>query len=388
MESTLSKIIPSCFRKGCRNSHRYESFHDINSIDLNQFPECISPTTSNTCMMQVVSSNWMKQRTGKFQSQSSVKYTETEKLRRENEKLKQRLNSANNTIRDLEHVCKKIDNERDTSEFEESTKMFCSFIPRKHRINSGPKLLTDDLSLFSNTVLSQASTVKMGSSHSKKKSRSNSKYTRKNQTRSQDQHALLKHQEKRWKSSKSCPRSLIIYTKNRQQPKSSLGQIELDTAPCTPERSNKQDNYAKSSSVRFPPSSMIVHSPPTSYILDDIRSSESLDIDNIKENSLPIQERLEKLTLLTQVVKRASSLKFPHSSNHTKTQGKTSRPVEEDYTGGFPSPSEVQYKSSLHFPDYNEDTDDDDSTSPGNGLEIIYESSHGSSSTEGDRIEI
>ena len=116
---------------------------------------------------------------------------ENEQLRLENEKLKHRLNLANDTIRDLEYACK---NHND-----EATRVFCSFIPRKHMKSKGTTKCRDDKSIFNVDEMSQASTVKMGSSKSCRKQTKLLLQNRYFQKKiKNDETSLLEDQEIRW----------------------------------------------------------------------------------------------------------------------------------------------------------------------------------------------
>ncbi len=235
MESTLFAKLP-LFCRLQRNAHRYESVPDINFIDESSYssdeqriPGIVKSkseynrTASRSRLAQ------MKSRRRNHQSQVSVMRSETEKLRDENEKLKQRLNAANNTIRDLEYVCRKNGGK------EEDYRRFCSFLPKaKTTKEENVRNVIDEHSI---AMMSQASTVRMGSTTKKK--------SRRNQRKNSDEHILLHNQEKRWNTTKasSCPQSLISFgNKYHHRNLSPHNILDMtDTAPCTPERSPKTD---------------------------------------------------------------------------------------------------------------------------------------------------
>jgi hypothetical protein len=366
MESTLLTKLP-IFGRINRNANRYESFPDTNSVDesysfisgihpvgiINPIPER-TKTNSKRLRKERMRSSPKNNSTKKVQS------SETNRLREENEKLKQRLNAANNAIRDLEYVCKKNTKEGDP-------KVFCSFIPRKPKSKSAPNLI-DDRSLFSTGATSQAETVRMGSLMSNKKS----KRTKKKQRKKNGEQALLEHQEIRWENRKSsCSQSLL---RNRNQRFSSSNKVQAtNTAPCTPERSPVP---TRSDLGTFP------------RPRNDIQSRRQKDGGQTYEASLlQTQQRIEKINFLTQVAMKT----VPLSRMNVTTQSwpdDENNLTEEDATGQFPRMR--RFNEGFYATKYDTMGFDENSSASDAGLEVLYETSSSSGTVDSDdeRVEI
>lgn len=221
MEYATTWISP--LRRRTRNGNRYTPLTNVHHIQISKH---------NQRSLNIGRGDRMRQNHDSSVRNSSMKdylyeYDETEKLREENLTLKQRLNVANNTIRELEYVCNK--NNRKGFEDRDTIKPFCNFIPRKLKSSKNASLM-DDHSLFSAAVMSQASTVRMGSSSSRIDKRK-----RKKKPERRDEKILLENQEIRWQITKAfCPASCIT-NPQRHNTKTDI----TDTAPCTPERSSK-----------------------------------------------------------------------------------------------------------------------------------------------------
>ena len=175
----------------------------------------------------------------------SVKTNEIELLLEETKRLRQQLNIANNTIRDLENVNKK---KGINPRLEKNTVLFasCSFIPRKPK--QTVKNVTDSIderSFFSAAACSQASTVRMGTSTKQKKNKKlYSKPYRVNQRKRSDEKCLLDAQEDMWQNSMPpCPQSFLRLPKttkrqplpnNRQQRRNNIDRMaKFDTIHTT-----------------------------------------------------------------------------------------------------------------------------------------------------------
>jgi len=276
-------------------------------------------------------------------NQRSIPVQENEaerKLREENEKLKHRLNAANNAIRDLENVCKKHQ--------DPVPQGFCSVLPKKYRETQKARI-DDDKSIHSSAVFSQASTVKMGSSTRNTKRNGSLGKGRKAQNSA----------EKEPKPSKfkpSCYKSLLFGPKLRQK----LAQKEMEasqdrpvvTPPCTPERSSRGSSEKKSKMG-------------ASDILTDISNS-LLGIGNSNPDTLPKEERGKKLLSLNRL-----------SSKNSSSRRRKDGDVQYKYDGAYPIDIYQAHPISSH------DSSDEFQLS-----EIQERSTEGFSSDEDDRAEI
>lgn len=181
--------------------------------------------------------SWMSS----FKSPVSVEENESERrLREENEALKIRLNVANNTIRDLENVCKKHRNELDGV----ACQRVCSFLPKSHLDRRGGVCTFDNRSHYSTAVASQASTVQMGSGAAAQKSRSS-------RCKNQNMTAVDQDDARAAKTFKpSCSNSLLFGPKLRKKLAlrdngRSIGYASDVTPPCTPEMSKRSPTINK-----------------------------------------------------------------------------------------------------------------------------------------------
>ena len=524
--STLFNKIPLLRKIQQRNNNnQYESlFPDINSVEeSNSFPEDdqnysesgssrrsrrssrlnsrrlrverrkmrSNPQYQHQHQQRHSSSNSNSNSSSSSSTISKKSLNETEKLRLENDKLKQRLNAANNAIRDLEYVCKKnhrknIHRSNITTKSNAHTstnsgshkgnsnhsnsksgsgsgnreerssasnngnnrsssdpKIFCSFIPRKLKAkNTPPNLLIDDRSSFSAAATSQASTVRMGSSYSKKIARK----TGASGSGDRNRNGLLPNQEIAWqmnsKSNKklsslsSCPQSFVRHrNRNRHYKFTSSRDVNMnmnanrngnidtvDTAPCTPERSPISNSRNDTSSKRHNNESARLS---MNEVLNDIRASEnesktlgiqtyhaSIQVQRPMQRSMQMQPQdegqqqqnpqnqhqhqqrnLEKMNFLTQIAMKSAPLNRMTvepplwNPNHNHED-----PIleNEDYTGKL-NQSQGPDRGLFDIEDIEDDGEDSSDSYAGleHGRELIYESSSDTVETEeSSRIEI
>mmetsp|Transcript_12078 Transcript_12078/g.22605 ORF Transcript_12078/g.22605 Transcript_12078/m.22605 type:complete len:336 (+) Transcript_12078:255-1262(+) len=229
--------------------------------------------------------SWMSS----FNSPVSIEENESERrLREENEALKIRLNAANNTIRDLENVCKKHRNELDGV----ANQRFCSFLPKSHRDRRGDVCTFDNRSHYSTAVASQASTVQMGSGAAAQKSRSSC-------CKNQNVTAVDQDDARAAKNFKpSCSNSLLFGPKLRKRLAlrgidTSIGYVSDVTPPCTPERSRRSPNVNKLTKEK----------------------AVNVGIEQLDRMSLPKEERHRKLLSFSRLVSKPQRHASKHKDN-------------------------------------------------------------------------
>jgi len=259
-ESHISSIQKKSFfhkmREATFRPKNYSSFKTVHDSDSRQ---------DGNKKEHDWAASWMRT----SQRSRSVHENESERmLKEENDKLKKRLNVANNAIRDLEYVCKKHE---DSSE-RPAPKGLCSLLPKTYRETQNDRI-EDDKSFYSSAVNSQAATIQMGSSSANKKCKPS-------------------------KFKPSCYKSLLFGTKLRK--KLALKEMEASnyrtkerTPPCTPERTPKNQNKKKSTMG-------------ASDILKDISSS-LLGIGNVNHVPLPKEEKRKKLLSINRLISKPSS---------------------------------------------------------------------------------
>lgn len=292
-ESPISpKPKSSLFRKMREATIRPKNYSSFQTVDSPDPPQCVKKKDDEWAI------SWMRT------NHRSIPVQENKaerKLREENEKLKQRLNSANNAIRDLENVCKKHQ--------DPIPQRFCSVQPKKYREKQNARI-DDDNSLHSSAVTSQTSTVKMGSSTRNKK-RNGSSIGKGMKAQNS---AEKEPKPSRFKP--SCYKSFVFGPKLRQK----LAQKEMEasqdrasdvTPPCTPERSSRGSNEKKSA--------LEVHD-----ILTDISNS-LLGIRNVNPDTLSKEERRKKLLSFSRLSSQINS------SRHKKDGD-----VQYKYDGAYP----------------------------------------------------
>lgn len=254
----------------------YTSFHTI-----------VSDSDSYQCGRKS-----MNEWTGSWKNSSSnepilVQENESERrLREENEALKIRLNVANNTIRDLENVCKK---HRDQLEGGTPPR-FCSFLPKAYRDRQGHNENHDDQSHYSMAVTSHASTVQMGSAAAQKQRAGSHTNRNISETRREEAKSV-----KNFK--KSCSNSLIFGPKLRKKLESreTMSRTEFlanVTPPCTPERTKGRSTDSKGNKFR------VDESPATDA------ASFQIGIAHVERDSLPKEAKHKKLLTLSRLVSR------------------------------------------------------------------------------------
>lgn len=408
----------------CRDAHRYQSFQDINSkkedIRKKKNQPKVRNTTTTTgitetrnhqrirnrpeagsCTSNHLSQNLdqvvvtMRQhhhpslhsQNGIIEWDNSKTYYETNKLREENLKLKQRLHAAKNTIRDLEYAGNNRKDDSNTNIKDQdiapttSTKLFCSFLlpkkPPTHAQTSKMEHVSsqhrmDDQSVFSSSGFSQASTVKTGSV-SRSKSKKNRNVTRNSSTLKQMKSCkrsdgnLVQNQQNNscFHSFTSCPSSLKKKNHNAWVTPSSSSSIEFDnfeteTEPCSPDRSPSRPRGSYRSNKPYSSSRNNVSSMRSSSIAQDKNDNENNvnssissrmnimddpNFDNIgirtyqSTTLIPVQQKLEKMNFLAQAAMKTIPLSFLDMERHTNNSNKHDGNVEciferSEYGGG------------------------------------------------------
>lgn len=360
-QSTLLTWLP-LFRRSERNALRYTSFSDkVYSEDSTKRSYPRSPACMK--MRQV-------HRDMSGREIHPIEIDETEKLRQENERLKQRLNAANNAIRDLENVCKKSNKKKSVNDHSKTP--FCAFVPRNLKATSRPNN-TDDQSLFSS-----ASTVRMGSLASKKQFKRGSRRSRKKS----NEKVLFENKEAKGRILKksSCVQSFIFSQQRRHEENDSRDVQTIGTAPCTPERLSRteqsnQNTFSYSGNDLKPTRCDKLQDTRFNLkgiVLNDITASSSFNT----QTSSEVQEKPQKKNFLFQAVMKSAPLTRMAADSlprpHNDSEDKHFLVEKENITGRFPRVQNV-YQSSITV-NSDDSIASDSLTSGGAGIEVLHDS--------------